>query len=93
MSESRFLFLISDFRYPLIGGSIEHGPRQATETFMVGPKIDPYFGHRDCIPVRKRYTDGILCRSDNHPGAVCGSGVKDPRKITGRVSVMVRKAK
>jgi len=93
MSETLFLFLISDFRFPFIGGSTELGLRQVTETFMVGPKIDPDFGDGDRIPVRKRYADGILCRSDNHPCAMFGSGAKDPRKITGRVSVMVRKAK
>jgi hypothetical protein len=60
---------------------------------MVGPKIDPDFGDGDAILVGKRYADGILCRSDNHLGAMFGSGVKNPRKITGRISVMVRKAK
>ena len=55
-------------------------------------EIDSHFGYAD-LPVNKRHANGILCRSDNHLGAVFRGGVKNPREITCRVSVMVRKAK
>ena len=100
MPEGRFwlLSLISHFgiRLSLILSIL--AACQAAETFMVVAEIDPDFGDGEGIPVRKRYSNGILCRSDNHLGAVFGSGAKNLRKIVrsctcdGPESQMIRKS-